>query len=100
MKNKIIKGLILSMTIGLAFTIGKNFDTKENIKVENVLYQSTDSFYIEDGEIGIEFTDGSWASVNQDKDIYVFQPISMGDWSYNFDNLEDFEKCVKTYLEN
>lgn len=100
MRNKIIKGILLSVTIGLTFTVGKNFNTTEEIKVEKVLYASTDDFHIEDGEIGIEFSDGSWASVNQDKNNYVFQPILMGDWSYDFDNLEDFEKCVNTYIAN
>lgn len=70
----------------------------KTVKVKKILYETTDNFHIEEGEIGIEFTDGSWASINQAKGNYVFQPVSMGDWSYNFDNIEDFKNCITTYL--
>lgn len=99
MKRKFLKGIALTITLAAAFMVGKKFNTTEKIKVESVLYESTESFKIEGKEVGIEFSDGSWASVDESNGRYVFQPVGLGDWSMNFDNLEDFKKCVKTYIE-
>ncbi len=70
----------------------------KTVRIKNILYKSTDNFHIEEGEIGIEFADGSWASINQAKNQYTFQPYMLGDWSYDFDNIEDFKNCITTYL--
>lgn len=96
-KRKVFKSLILASMIGSSFMLGKNISNKK-VEIKEVLYKSTDTFCIDENEIGIEFTDGSWASVNQEKDEYTFQLMSMGDWSYEFDNLKDFENAIRTYL--
>ena len=75
-----------------------NIDDK--VTVTNIIYESTDDFYLSDGEIGVEFSDGSWISFNALTNEYVFQPIELGDWSFDFDNVKDLENCVKTYLNN
>ena len=76
-------------------------NTNDNkITVTNILYESTDNFYLSDGEVGIIFSDGSWISANTLTNEYVFQIYELGDWSFDFDNVEDLENCVKTYLNN
>lgn len=70
------------------------------VTVTNILYESTDNFYLSEGEIGVEFSDGSWISANVLTNEYTFQPYELGDWSFDFDNVQDLEKCVKTYLYN
>lgn len=84
-----------------------NFNTKAeyietatkqtNFEVTNILYESSDNFYLEPNEIGIEFNNGSWAVVNEQTNTYIFQAIELGDWEQQFDNLNDFENCIKTY---
>lgn len=100
MKNKrLLKGLILIGIIAITFTIGGY--TKQNkdiVKVENILYTSTEDFKLDEGEIGIEFNNGSWGIINESKQEYIFQPQELGDWNYNFDNIEDFKNCIETYL--
>lgn len=70
------------------------------VTVTNILYESTNDFYLSEGEIGVEFSDGSWVSANLLTNEYTFQPYKLGDWSLDFDNLKDLENCVKTYLNN
>lgn len=101
MRNKFIKGFILTIAIGSAFLLGANTKQhKEAVTIDRVLYESTDTFAIEDGEIGIEFSDGSWASMNESKGYYTFQQYNLGDYSLEFDNKEDLKKCIIAYLEN
>lgn len=76
-----------------------NIDNNK-VTVTNILYESTDDFYLSEGEIGVEFSDGSWISANRLTNEYTFQPYELGDWSFDFDNLQDLENCVKTYLYN
>lgn len=56
------------------------------------------NFYIEPGEIATEYSDGSYTIVNEEKSTYMFQPATLGDWEYNFDNLDQLNKCVDTYI--
>lgn len=71
----------------------------KKVEVEAILTETTGNFHISEGEIGVTFTDGSWISADTINNIYTFQPIDLGDWSLDFDNLQDLENCVKTYLE-
>lgn len=70
------------------------------VTVTNILYESTNNFYLSEGEIGVEFSDGSWISANLLTNEYIFQPCELGDWSFDFDNVQDLENCVQTYLYN
>ena len=70
------------------------------VEVANVISESTDTFLLSNGEIGIELTDGSWASINTLTNQYEFQPVELGDWSYEADSLEEIEDIIKTYIEN
>lgn len=76
-----------------------NIDNNK-VTVTNILYESTNDFYLSEGEIGVEFSNGSWISANLLTNEYTFQPYELGDWSFDFDNLQDLEMCVKTYLYN
>lgn len=80
---------------------GTDFSFKygsRKVEVDEILTESTDCFYISEGEYGVTFTDGSWISANPSTGHYEFQPVDLGDWSMEFDNLRDLENCVKTYL--
>lgn len=100
MKNKgLLKGLILISIVVIAFAIGGyTKQDKALVKVENILYKSTEDFKLDEGEVGIEFNNGSWGIVNESKQQYIFQPEELGDWNYKFDNIEDFKNCIETYL--
>lgn len=74
-----------------------NIDNNK-VTVTNILYESTNNFYLSEGEIGVEFSDGSWISANLLTNEYTFQPYELGDWSFDFDNVQDLENCIKTYL--
>lgn len=85
-----------------------NFNTKAEyietateqpiFEVTNILYESNDNIHLEANDIYIEFNNGSWAIANEQTNTYIFQPAELGDWDYSdFDSLEDFENCIKTY---
>lgn len=73
-------------------------EKKEKIEVAEVLYESTNDFYISEGEIGVTFTDGSWISANPEKNEYTFQPVVLGDYPMEFDNLNDLQYAVSNYI--
>ena len=102
MKKKILKGLLVSILVVGSFALGGKISVTNNkqIEVTNIIHESTKDFEIEEGETGIIFSNGSWASINELKGYYVFQPVEMGDWSYNCDSLEELEKIINTYIGN
>ena len=100
MKKKILKGLLVSILVIGAFALGKINATNKKIEVTDIITESTNDFKIEEGETGLILSNGSWASINELKGYYVFQPVELGDWSYEFDNLKDLKKCINTYIEN
>ena len=100
MKKKILKGLLVSVLVVGAFTLGKINVTNKKIEVTDIITESTKDFKIEEGETGLILSDGSWASINELKGHYVFQPVEMGDWSYSLNSKEELERCINTYIEN
>ena len=113
MKKRIIKltitSILLATTISLIGCSNlkaiKNTSDKEKairedceasqksnkVEVKNITYESN-------GDIIVDFTNGSWCIVNQEKGIYEFQPIEMGDYDYSFNDLVTMQKAIKTYL--
>lgn len=71
---------------------------QDDVRVERVLTESTDTFYLDSGDYGIEFSNGSWGIVNEYTNTYIFQPAELGDWDYQVNTLEQFENIVRTYL--
>ena len=102
--NKIVSFILaLGVIIGACEIYNRYIEPKAQtqFKVTNVLYESTNDFYLENGDIGIEFSDGSYAIANLETNKYTFQPAALGDWDYNdFDSLEEFKNCIKTYANN
>lgn len=104
----ILGGLIITATLIIksidkietarCININNNEEIKTTFEVTNVLRESTNNFYLDDGEIGIEFSNNSFAIANLATNKYTFQADELGDWSLEFDNLQDFEKCIKTYI--
>ena len=100
MKN-ILKGLLLAGVLGMGILIGLNLKNEkvEKIELKTIEYQSKENLYLEDGDIYFELTDGSWGIINKNNNEYIFQPYQLGDWDYNLDNFDDYEKLIKTYME-
>lgn len=71
---------------------------KTSVKISKIVKKSNKNWHLEKGAYGIEFSDGSWAICNKKTKHYEFQPVSMGDWSYELKTFKEFEKCVKNYL--
>ncbi|WP_133014941.1 hypothetical protein [Clostridium cuniculi] len=97
--DKTESGLLINFNDGSGYYIERS--NKEEIKptfeVTNILYESTNDFYLEPNEIGIEFSNGSWAVINEQTNTYIFQAIELGDYDQQFNDLEELENCIKTY---
>lgn len=59
----------------------------------------TNSYYQEDGDLVVEYNDGSWSVINEETNKYVFAPANMGDWDLQLKNKEEFRNVVDTYKE-
>lgn len=111
MKN-LVKVLMLVVVLGFGFVVGvgvgsvesKVVETeKEKVKVEFMWYQQGDiqeleGYYLEDGDTLIELSDGSWAICNYKKNLYVFQPVDLGDWDYEVETAKQLQNIMKTYV--
>ena len=121
MKN-LLKGLMVAGVFGLGVVLGLELNNKvvekpiekpveiieevyttEKVKVVDTYYQEgTDQkygdFYLEDGDTLTLLSDGSWSICNKKSNLYIFQPVDLGDWDYELDNAEQLEKIVKTYI--
>lgn len=97
--DKTESGLLINFNdrSGYYIEIANKEEIQPTFGVTNILYESTNDFYLENGDIGIEFSDGSYAIANLETNKYTFQPAALGDWNYSFNNLQDFENCIKTY---
>lgn len=96
MKN-FAKGLLLGgaigVIIGVLIVVGfKIKDKNEKITIERTITQS------EDGDILTELSDGSFIIINEEKNIYEFQPVDLGDWSYELSSKTELDKIVQTYI--
>lgn len=47
-----------------------------------------------------EFTDGSWFICSDTENMYIFQPVELGDWDYEVENREELSKIMATYFIN
>lgn len=97
--DKTETGLLINFNDGSGYYIetANKEEIQTTFEVTNVLYESTNDFYLENGDIGIEFSNGSYAIANLITNEYTFRPAALGDWDYSFNNLQDFENCIKTY---
>lgn len=97
--DKTESGLLINFNDGSGYYIetANKEEIKPTFKVTNVLYESTNDFYLEPNEIGIEFSNGSWAVINEQTNTYIFQAIELGDYEQQFNNLQEFENYIKTY---
>lgn len=50
------------------------------------------------GDFYFELSDGSWGIYKNNK--YEFQPVNLGDWSYELKDMEELKKITQTYLMN
>ena len=96
--KKIILSLSISLNIILAAAIILNV-ASPTVEAKTNVVKVSKSWYQNDGDLIVDLNDGSWIAYNPSKDLYTFQPVNMGDWDYNFDNKEDLEKAVSTYIE-
>lgn len=98
MKKFVVLSLLTTLLIGglVGYVVGLN--ETQYIKVEKTLTKSTDDIYIENGDKYIELTNGSWIIINEQNETYEFQPIELGDWSYEVNSLDELQKIVETYI--
>lgn len=111
MKN-ILKGLSLALIFITGINIGAVLGKINTPKIEEVhneievvdtyhqegTTQKYDGFYLEDGDYLTVLSDGSWAISNEKTNLYIFQPIDLGDWDYQVDNAEQLKNIVDTYI--
>lgn len=85
--------LIITLAIGnIYFCIQMYQATKEiNIDVFDTHYVDYNVW---------EFTDGSWFICSDTENMYVFQPVELGDWDYEVENKEELSKIMATYFIN
>lgn len=62
----------------------------EKLEIEYTEYRTPKEYII-------EFNNGSFIYVNEEKNIYSFTPVELGDWDYNVNSLQELEKLVQTY---
>ncbi|WP_297994168.1 hypothetical protein [uncultured Clostridium sp.] len=68
----IIKSIDKTET-GCYINTNNNEEIKTTFEVTNVLRESTNNFYLDDGEIGIEFSNNSFAIANLTNNKYIFK---------------------------
>ena len=94
--KKILVGILIGslLTIGATKIINNN---NNKIKIERVITESEDGWYVSPGEKIILLNNGSWVNINEDESHYEFQPVELGDWSYEVDNYSQLKNLVETY---
>lgn len=78
-------------------------DSKKKVGIEYTYYQEgnkqeIDGFYLDDSDLLVMLTDGSYAIFNGVQKIYTFQPVDLGDWDYSLDSEEKLINIIKTYI--
>ncbi len=114
--KKTIKTTVKIMTITMLFVAGiligankttnakiQENDSKKKIEIEYTYYQEgnkqeIDGFYLDDSDLLVMLTDGSYAIFNGVQKIYTFQPVDLGDWDYSLDSEEKLINIIKTYI--
>lgn len=77
----------------------KNQIINKTVKFDREIEDGEDGFYKGEGDRCWQLTDGSWILVNEEKGEYIFQPVALGDWDYELDNIEQLKNIVATYIE-
>ncbi len=114
--KKTIKTTVKIMTITMLFVAGiligankttnakiQENDSKKKVGIEYTYYQEgnkqeIDGFYLDDSDLLVMLTDGSYAIFNGVQKIYTFQPVDLGDWDYSLDSEEKLINIIKTYI--
>lgn len=102
-KTKMILTAILLVMVGMMLGAGISMGVKKQVnevKVNRIIEQPLpeDNIYLEEGDVMIELTDGSFAIYNEEKQTYMFQPVELGDWDVPVETAQQLENCLKTYM--
>ena len=92
------KYAVLNDTMQKALQNAKKQLESQLVEYKGEVTEDDPNFYKEDGSRLFELTDGSWFIINEEKGEYIFQPVDLGDWNYQVDNMEQLENIVKTYI--
>ena len=85
--------LIITLAIGNIYFCIKMFQVTEKF--------NTDIFDTHYTDYNVwEFTDGSWFICSDTENMYIFQPVELGDWDYEVENREELGKIMATYFIN
>ena len=101
-KKTIITLSILSVGVGIGkATISTSVEAQneqKTVTISQIVTESNDDWNLNEGSYAVEFTDGSWALIDKINHKYIFQPVSMGDWDYTCENIQQLKKCIANYL--
>lgn len=64
---------------------------------ENKNLKIVNQYTKENGDLVIDFSNGSWAIINDKTKKYIFQPIELGDWDYTFSTKQELKNCMEMY---
>ncbi|WP_252225325.1 MULTISPECIES: hypothetical protein [unclassified Clostridium] len=98
--KSILKGLmILTMAIMTLGSIELNpVQAEEITSVKTIAkFNIVDTYTKSDNSQITNYSDGSFAYIDTVNNIYEFTPVSLGDWNYNLDNIEDLNNCILSY---
>lgn len=98
----LVAGILIGATDKATAQTEKNQKT-ESVGIEYTYYQEgnkqeIDGFYLDDSDLLVMLTDGSYAIFNGVQKIYTFQPVDLGDWDYSLDSEEKLINIIKTYI--
>lgn len=55
---------------------------------------------LQDNDFYFELSDGSWGIHREEKNLYEFQPVELGDWSYTVKDEKELMNITQTYIDN
>lgn len=75
-------------------------ETVEAENTENEIFDTSimDTTYVDYNVY--EFKDGSWFICSDTENMYVFQPVELGDWDYEVRNKDELCRIIACYFMN
>lgn len=89
--------ILIGMILG-GFIVTNRIQKHNEVKLNRTITQSEEGIHLEEGDVMIELTDGSFAIYNEEKQTYMFQPVELGDWDVPVETMKQLENCIKTYI--
>lgn len=94
----ILISIILTAAITTLINAQSKPEPKEPISIISTFTESRNDFYLDNGDIAIELSDGSYAIYNDSTNLYTFTPAILGDWDYTLNNKTELDNIITTYI--